>query len=70
MWALGDHTSELPASIIASRPPTSLVKVDVTVVAKGYRASKLIGSSVTNDKNENVGKIDDISKIFWETKQA
>src|ERR1700722_5313976 len=39
---------------------TELVKVDVTVVAKGYRASKLIGSSVTNDKNENVGKIDDI----------
>lgn len=39
---------------------TQLVKVDVTIVAKGYRASKLIGSSVTNDKNENVGKIDDI----------
>lgn len=39
---------------------TQLVKVDVTVIAKGYRASKLIGSSVTNDKSENVGKIDDI----------
>jgi len=39
---------------------TQLVKVDVTVVAKGYRASKLFGSSVTNDKNENIGKIDDI----------
>ena len=37
-----------------------LVKVDVTVVAKGYRASKLIGSSITNDKNENIGKLDDI----------
>jgi sporulation protein YlmC with PRC-barrel domain len=38
----------------------ALVKVDVSVVGKGYRASKLIGSSVTNDKNENIGKLDDI----------
>lgn len=37
-----------------------LVKVDVAVVAKGYRVSKLIGSGVTNDKNEKVGAIDDI----------
>jgi sporulation protein YlmC with PRC-barrel domain len=37
-----------------------LIKVDVSVVGKGYRASKLIGSSVTNDKNENIGKLDDI----------
>jgi uncharacterized protein YrrD len=37
-----------------------LVKVDVSVVGKGYRAAKLIGASVTNDKNENIGKIDDI----------
>jgi sporulation protein YlmC with PRC-barrel domain len=37
-----------------------LVKVDVSVVGKGYRASKLIGANVVNDKNESVGKIDDI----------
>jgi sporulation protein YlmC with PRC-barrel domain len=37
-----------------------LIKVDVSVVGKGYRASKLIGSSVTNDKNENIGELDDI----------
>ncbi|SDR63484.1 PRC-barrel domain-containing protein [Rhizobiales bacterium GAS113] len=37
-----------------------LVKVDVAVVAKGYRASKLIGTAVRNDKNEKIGKIDDI----------
>jgi sporulation protein YlmC with PRC-barrel domain len=37
-----------------------LVKVDVAVVAKGYRASKLIGSSVTNEKNEKIGTLDDI----------
>lgn len=37
-----------------------LVKVDVAVVARGYRVSKLTGHTVVNDKNENIGKIDDI----------
>src|SRR5437879_5623018 len=38
----------------------ALLKVDVSIVAKGYRASKLIGSGVVNDKNEKVGNLDDI----------
>jgi sporulation protein YlmC with PRC-barrel domain len=38
----------------------ALVKVDLSVVAKGYRVSKLIGSSVINDKNEKIGTLDDI----------
>jgi hypothetical protein len=29
-------------------------------LAAGYRASKVIGSSVTNDANETIGKIDDL----------
>jgi sporulation protein YlmC with PRC-barrel domain len=37
-----------------------LVVVDVHAVAEGYRASKLIGSSVVNDHNEKVGTIEDI----------
>jgi hypothetical protein len=37
-----------------------LVKIDVAVLAKGFRASKLIGTEVTNDKNENIGKLDDL----------
>jgi len=37
-----------------------LVKVDLSVVAKGYRMSKLIVSSVINDKNEKVGTVDDV----------
>lgn len=36
-----------------------LVKVDVQVVASGYRVSKLTGHAVVNDKNELIGKIDD-----------
>jgi hypothetical protein len=38
----------------------ALVVVDVAAVANGYRASKLTGSGVTNDKNEKIGSIDDI----------
>jgi len=37
-----------------------LAKVDVQTLAAGYRASKVIGSSVVNDTDEAIGKIDDI----------
>ena len=37
-----------------------ITRVDVQRVAAGYRASKVIGSSVANDANETIGKIDDL----------
>ena len=37
-----------------------IAKVDVQTVAAGYRASKVIGSSVLNEANETIGKIDDL----------
>jgi hypothetical protein len=37
-----------------------LAKVNVQKLAAGYRASKVIGSSVTNDSNETIGKVDDL----------
>ena len=37
-----------------------LLKVDLSVVGQGYRMSKVIGSSVINDKNEKIGTIDDV----------
>jgi hypothetical protein len=37
-----------------------ITKVDVQKVAAVYRASKVIGSSVLNDANETIGKIDDL----------
>jgi len=37
-----------------------LAKVDVQKLAAGYRASKVIGSSVVNEENEVIGKIDDL----------
>ena len=36
------------------------MKVDPATLATGYRASKLIGSSVVNEASETVGTIDDL----------
>jgi hypothetical protein len=48
------------APVPATSQVVQLVKVDVNVVAEGYRASRLIGSAVQNDKNERIGTIDEI----------
>ena len=45
-----------PAHSQAAAP---IVIVDIAVVGKGYRVSKLTGRSVVNDKNERIGTIDD-----------
>jgi sporulation protein YlmC with PRC-barrel domain len=44
----------------AAQAGVALVKVDLSVVAKGYRMSRLIGSNVINDKNEKIGTVDDV----------
>jgi sporulation protein YlmC with PRC-barrel domain len=50
----------LAASPALSQAGVALVKVDLSVVSKGYRMSKLIGTTVINDKNEKIGTVDDI----------
>jgi hypothetical protein len=37
-----------------------IVKVDPSMIKRGFRASKLIGSQVTNEKNQKIGEIDEI----------
>ena len=49
-----------PARAQGVPQPVEIAKVDVQTVAAGYRASKVIGSSVLNDANETIGKIDDL----------
>jgi sporulation protein YlmC with PRC-barrel domain len=55
------------ASLIGAAPHfalaqagVALVQVDVQAVARGYRASKLRGTAVTNDRNEKIGTVDDL----------
>ncbi len=63
--ALGTAASLLPfdhPAALAQGAPQSLnlVRVDVTHLATGYRASKINGSPVYNAKNERIGTIDDL----------
>jgi sporulation protein YlmC with PRC-barrel domain len=37
-----------------------IAKVDVQMLQAGYRASKVIGTSVVNGANENIGRVDDL----------
>ena len=37
-----------------------LAKLDVQKLSAGYRSSKVVGSSVVNQANETIGKIDDL----------
>jgi PRC-barrel domain protein len=53
-----------PAGAQVAPQTVELAKVDVQKLAAGYRASKVIGSSVTNDANETIGKIDDLLVSF------
>jgi hypothetical protein len=49
-----------PAGAQVASQTVELAKVNVQRLAAGYRASKVIGSSVSNDANETIGKIDDL----------
>ncbi len=47
-----------PKSVLSQG--VQLVKVDASILGTGYRVSKLTGRTVTNDKNEDIGKLDDV----------
>ena len=49
-----------PAKAQGVPQAVEITKVDVQKVAAGYRASKVIGSSVLNEANKTIGKIDDL----------
>ena len=44
----------------AGAPAINIAKGDVKKMSAGYRAPKVVGSSVLNDANETIGKIDDL----------
>jgi hypothetical protein len=44
----------------ASGRAAQLVEVGVKPLADAYRASKVIGASTVNDKNEKTGSVDDL----------
>ncbi|HLG86314.1 MAG TPA: PRC-barrel domain-containing protein [Alphaproteobacteria bacterium] len=48
------------SGLAADLTPQPVDRVDVTALADGYRASKIVGATVANDSNQNIGKIDDL----------
>lgn len=57
----------MPPPIPVAAQVVQLVKVDVAAVSKGFRAKKLLGSTVSNDKKDSIGSLDDI--VIDEKKQ-
>jgi hypothetical protein len=49
-----------PAGAHGSSRTVNVAKVEVQKLPSGYRASKVIGSSVMNDAHNTIGKIDDL----------
>jgi hypothetical protein len=49
-----------PAFSQGAPQTVTLMKVDPTTLATGYRTSKVVGSTVVNEANETVGTIDDL----------
>jgi len=60
--ALAAAAIALPLVVQAQGTPQTvqLTKVDVVRMATGFRASKVIGSTVFNDAGDTVGKVDDV----------
>lgn len=44
----------------AQGAPQTLQRVNVTEVATGWRASKIIGATIYNEADEKIGKVDDL----------
>ena len=57
---IGASFLSVPAKAQGIPQTVDITKVDVQKVAAGYRASKVIGSSVVNDSNQTIGKIHDL----------
>jgi PRC-barrel domain len=53
-------TISFPAFAQGTPQTVTLVEVNPITLATGYRVSKVVGSTVVNEANETVGKIDDL----------
>ena len=49
-----------PALSQGTPQTVTIMKVDPSSLATGYRTSKVVGSTVVNEANETVGTIDDL----------
>jgi hypothetical protein len=52
--------ASITAPVHAQGTPQTVSVVSVQRPSTGYRATKIVGSGVINDRNETIGKIDDL----------
>jgi hypothetical protein len=52
--------ASITTPVQAQGTPQTVSAVTVQKLSTGYRATKIVGSSVVNDRNETIGKIDDL----------
>jgi len=57
---IGAATLGPPALAQGKQQTITLMKVDPQTLATGFRVSKVLGATVVNDTNEQVGTIDDL----------
>lgn len=54
-------TAQAPAAPVAGRAPLGVTVVEMEAVVIGHSAKRdLLGKTVVNDKNEKIGKVDDL----------
>jgi hypothetical protein len=58
--ALGAPSLDSTAFAQGTPQTVTLMRVDLTTLATGYRASKLLGGSVQNEAQEVIGTVDDL----------
>jgi sporulation protein YlmC with PRC-barrel domain len=56
----GSAMGQQPAAPVAGAMPLGVSVTQTQLVARGWRASKLVHTDVYNDKNEKIGRIDDL----------
>jgi hypothetical protein len=59
----GPVAAEVPKTSgapVAGKTTLGVTVAEADLITTGWRVSKLVGSEVSNDKNEKIGKVDDI----------
>jgi hypothetical protein len=60
-FCVGIASAQAPAAPVAGRAPLGVTVVEMEAVVVGWSAKHdLMGKTVVNDKNEKIGKIDDL----------
>ena len=60
LWVIPVMFGVMTLDLPTQAQNTELVTVDVQHLSAGYRASKIIGSDISNYNNDIIGKVDDL----------